>query len=74
MLFRSVHAPNFGELKELEDRFNKTLENSAEQFGVKVVDWNGLIAESSESCFHCDGVHPNEYGYGIFREFLKSFL
>lgn len=73
-VIKTVHAPNFGELKELEDRFNKTLENSAEQFGVKVVDWNGLIAESSESCFHCDGVHLNEYGYGIFCEFLKSFL
>ena len=73
-IIKTVHAPNFSEHKGLEDAFNEALENSAERFGVKVVDWNGLIAESGESCFHSDGVHPNEHGYGIFREFLKSFL
>lgn len=73
-VIKAIHAPNFTELKKLEDAFNRMLENSAERLGVKVVDWNGLIAESGENCFHCDGVHPNERGYGIFREFLKSFL
>ncbi len=73
-VIKTVHAPNFRELKELEDGFNEALEESAERPGVKVADWNGLIADSRENCFHCDGVHPNEHGYGLFREFIKSVL
>lgn len=73
-VIKVMHAPNFVEFRESEDRFNQALENSAKRLGVTVVDWNGLIEESRENCFHSDGTHPNERGYGIFREFLKSFL
>lgn len=73
-VIKTVHSPDFVELEDLENRFNERLDSTAEGLGVKVADWNGLIEKSSEGCFHSDGVHPNEYGYGIFREFLKSFL
>lgn len=73
-IIKAVHAPDFEELKDTENEFNEMLEKSSDENRVTVVDWNGRIAASVENCFHSDGVHPNEHGYGIFREFIKSFL
>ena len=68
-----VHCPNCADFIELENQFNGKLFETADKYKVKIYDWNGIIAQSEVNCFHADAIHPNEYGYGLFAEFIKKF-
>ena len=69
-----VHAPNCANFFEKENEFNLKIARNAERNGVIVGEWNSLIEQSGENCFHSDAVHPNECGYGLFAQFLKQLL
>lgn len=69
-----VHAPNCANFFEKENEFNLKIARNAERNGVIVGEWNSLIAQSGENCFHTDAIHPNEYGYGLFAQFLNELL
>ena len=57
---------------EKEEEFNALTAETAQKLGVTVGEWNGLIENSGKNCFHADGVHPNEFGYGLFLGFIKQ--
>ena len=69
-----VHAPEFPDFYEMENEFNALIAKSAARYGVTVAEWNDEIIDCEENCFHSDGVHPNERGYGIFMEQIKRLL
>ena len=70
----AVHAPNCANQLEKECEYNGLVKANAEKCGVTAGEWNGLIRDSGENCFHADAVHPNERGYGLFAGFLKAFI
>lgn len=73
-LLQVVHAPNFPVYYDRENELNALTENTAKKWNVETIDWNGGIAASGENCFHADGIHPNECGYGILFGILNRFL
>lgn len=73
-LISVVHAPNCTHFLEKENEFNLKLARNAERNGVTVGEWNRLIEQSGENCFHSDAIHLNEYGYGLFAQFLNKLL
>lgn len=73
-LMQVVHAPEFPSFYESENEFNALTAKTAESLGVTVADWNDEITACAENCFHSDGIHPNEKGYGLFTEKIKRLL
>lgn len=73
-LISVVHAPNCANFFEKEDAFNERETRFAKNNGICVGEWNTLIAESGRNCFCSDAIHPGEYGYELFAEFLKQLL
>lgn len=69
-----IHSPNCANHFEKECAYNKMIRENAAKYGVTVGDWNNLIKESGENCFHADAIHPNETGYGLFARFLKDLI
>lgn len=69
-----VHAPRFVNDFEKEYAYNEMIKENAVKNRVIVGDWNGVISESGKSCFHTDAIHPNETGYGLFKEFIKNLV
>lgn len=69
-----IHSPNCENLFDKECEYNRLIKENAAKYGVTVCDWNSLIVESGENCFHADAIHPNETGYGLFARFLKNLL
>ncbi|MCM1295430.1 MAG: SGNH/GDSL hydrolase family protein [Muribaculaceae bacterium] len=71
-LIAVVHAPNFPNYLEKENKLNELTKNSAKALDVTVLDWNPLIEQSKDYLFHVDAVHPNPKGYEIFINFLSE--
>ena len=70
-LVQTVHAPAYPAFEEKENKLNSLTSQTAQRLGVVAGDWNGAIKDSGKNCFHADAVHPNEFGYGLFFEFIK---
>ena len=71
-LVQVVRSPKHPAYAEQEEEFNALTAETAQKLGVTVGEWNGLIENSGKNCFHADGVHPNEFGYGLFFGFIKQ--
>lgn len=69
-----VHAPNCANYLEKENKYNAKIQKSAKKNGVNFVEWNSLIENSGQNCFHTDAIHPGDYGYCLFARFLKDLL
>lgn len=73
-LISVVHSPNHVYFRDAENVYNAKIKANAAKNGVTVVEWNSIIENNSENCFHKDAIHPNERGYGLFGDFIKEFL
>ncbi len=69
-----VHSPSCVKFLNAKDSYNAKIKEGAPKCGVVAAEWNSLIKESGLNCFHADGVHLNENGYGLFREFIDDLL
>lgn len=74
LLISVIHAPNCQDFYEIENIFNEKIIKMSKRNNVDVYDWNMLIKQCEDNCFHGDAIHPNENGYGIFINFLKEIL
>ena len=73
-LISVVHSPSAARWINEEREYNSKIAQKATDLGVTVGEWNSRIAKSGKNCFHADELHPDEYGYGLFADFLKEFL
>lgn len=73
-LISVVHAPNCVNFFDKENAFNEKTARFAKNNGICAGGWNTLISESGQNCFCSDAIHPGEYGYGLFAEFIKQLL
>lgn len=69
-----VHAPNFTNYAEKENKYNAKIQKSARKIGVNFAEWNSLIQNSGQNCFHSDAIHPGKNGYYLFARFLQDLL
>lgn len=74
LLMGVVHSPKCPWCYKEENEFNALTAKSASRLGVTVSDWNEKISACAENCFHADGFHLNETGYGLFTEEMKRWL
>lgn len=73
-LVSAVHCPNDPNYFTAENEYNKMIADNAIKNKVIVGEWNTRIEASGQNCFHLDAIHPNEYGYGLFAEFIEELL